>query len=130
MADFPYVHREEVRFRDVDVFGHVNNAVYLTYLEDARVGFLRQLGLVRSVDDIRMILARIEIDFRGQVGLGETLEIAVRAPRFGTKSFDLEYEIRSRGRVVATAKSVLVAFDYENNATMAIPDHWRERLAA
>jgi acyl-CoA thioester hydrolase len=130
MEGFPFVYRETVRFNDLDAFGHVNNAVYATYLEDARNAFLRDLGLVRTIADIRMILARVEIDFRGQVGVGEELEVGVRASRFGTKSFDFEYEIRSGERVVANAKSVQVGFDYDANETIPIPETWRESLAA
>ena len=130
MDGFPFVHRDSVRFRDVDAFGHVNNAVYATYLEDARNAYLYELGLVRSIADIKMILARQEIDFRAQVDVGEEIEVGVRPARFGTKSFDLEYEIHAGGRLAATAKSVIVAFDYDANASIPIPDDWRRTLAA
>ena len=130
MDGFPFVHREHVRYRDLDAFGHVNNAVYLTYLEQARNAWLAQLGLVREVADIAMILARTEIDFRAQLGLNEEVEIGVRPSRFGTKSFELEYELRAGERVVAQAKSVLVGFDYASGETIAIPDDWRRTLAA
>ena len=130
MDGFPFVHRERVRYRDLDAFGHVNNAVYLTYLEQARNAFLAHLGLVRRVEDITMILARTEIDFRAQLGLNEDVEIGVRPGRFGTKSFDLEYELRAGGRLVAEAKVVLVGFDYGTGETIAIPDDWRRSLAA
>jgi acyl-CoA thioester hydrolase len=125
-----FVHRERVRFRDLDALGHVNNAVFLTYIESARVAFLVDLGAATSLEDMSIIVARIEIDFRAPVGFGDEVEVAVRASRFGDKSFDLEYELRVAGKVVAEAKSVLVGFDYEKGETVAIPDEWRERLAA
>jgi acyl-CoA thioester hydrolase len=127
---FPFVHRERVRFRDLDGFGHVNNAVYLTYLEEARNALLAHLGLARGVAEITMILARAEIDFRAQAGVGDELEIAVRPARLGTKSFDLEYVVQAGARVVAEARTVLVGYDYEAGATMEIPDEWRRSLAA
>jgi acyl-CoA thioester hydrolase len=127
---YPFVHRERVRFRDLDGFGHVNNAVYLTYLEEARNALLRHLGLARGVAEITMILARVEIDFRAQVDAGEELEIGVRPVRLGTKSFELEYELRADGRVVAEARTVLVGYDYEANVSIEIPDEWRRSLAA
>ena len=130
MEGFPFVHHERVRYRDLDAFGHVNNAVYLTYLEEGRNAFLAHLGLVRGVADIRMILARTEIDFRSPLRLGEEVEIGVRPGRLGNKSFDLEYELRSGGRVVAAAKVVLVTYDYERSAPIPVPDEWRERMAA
>jgi acyl-CoA thioester hydrolase len=125
-----FVHREQVRFRDLDAMGHVNNAVFLTYIESARFAFLDHLGAASGVDNMPIIVARIEIDFRAPVSLGDEVEIAVRATRFGDKSFDLDYVLRVGGRVVAEAKSVLVGYDYGSGETIAIPDDWRERLAA
>lgn len=123
-----FVHRETARYRDADAFGHVNNAVYLTYLEQARNAWLRELGLVRGVEDIAMILARVEIDYRAQLEIDEEVEIGVRCSRLGTKSFDLAYELRAAGRVVAEAKTVLVGFDYERNKTVPIGEAWRAAL--
>jgi acyl-CoA thioester hydrolase len=126
---FDFVYRERVRFRDLDAMGHVNNAVFLTYTESARTAFLLHLGAASGIDDLGIIVARVEIDFRAPVGFGEEIEIGVRAARFGTKSFDLEYELRSHGRLVAEAKSVCVGYDYRSGSTVPIPEAWRERLA-
>jgi acyl-CoA thioester hydrolase len=123
---FDYVHHETVRFRDVDELGHVNNAVFLTYLEEARIGFLQPLGATAS----GMILARVEIDFRAPLRTGDELEIGVRPVGVGTKSFELAYEIRARDTVAAEAKTVLVSFDYETGLAVEVPQAWREALAA
>jgi len=125
-----FVHRETVRFRDLDAKGHVNNAVYLTYMESARIEFFVHMGAISGVDDLSIIVARMEMDFRAPLELGETVEIGVRAARFGTKSFDLEYELRAGGRLVVEAKSVCVGYDYESGETVPIPETWREQLAA
>ena len=125
-----FIHRERVRFRDLDALGHVNNAVFLTYIESARIAYLLNLGVATSLKDLAIIVARIEIDFRSPVGLGEEVEIGVRASRFGTKSFDLEHELHAGGRLVAEAKTVCVVYDYGNGETVPIPETWRERLAA
>jgi acyl-CoA thioester hydrolase len=123
-----YVHRERVRFRDLDGMGHVNNAVFLTYLEQARSAFLVVHGLASSIEEISIILARVEIDFRSPVSYGETVDVELRPVRLGTKSFELEYTLRAGDRVVAEAKSVQVGFDYETGATIPIPDAWRKLL--
>ena len=121
MTDLPYVHRDRVRFRDCDAMGHVNNAVYSTYLEEARIGVLGDL--------IDFILARVEIDFRSELRNGEDVEVRTRCSRVGTKSFDLEHVISaSGGRVVAEAKSVLVAFDYTLGESVAVSETLRARL--
>ena len=123
MASYPFVHRERVRFRDCDAMGHVNNAVYSTYLEEARIGVLGGL--------IEFILARVEIDFRSELRMGEEVEVRTRCSRIGTKSFDLEHVIStSSGRIVADAKSVLVSYDYERSESVAVPDELRRRLDA
>ncbi len=93
MEGFDFVHRETVRFRDVDAMGHVNNAVFLTYLEEARIAYLLPFG----AEVEHMILARVEIDFRAPLRTGDELEIGVRPTSVGTKSFGLEYEVRCRG---------------------------------
>lgn len=132
MERFPFVHRELARFSDLDPMGHVNNAVYMTWIENARIAFLRHLGAFDEPDTqgMAMILARAEIDFRAPLGFGAEVEIGVRTSRLGTKSFDLEYELRTGERVVAEAKTVLVAYDYETNESREIPDEWRRQLAA
>jgi acyl-CoA thioester hydrolase len=123
---FDFVHRETVRFRDLDSLGHVNNAVFLTYLEEARIAYLVPLGAEAS----DMILARVEIDFRAPLAMGDELEIGVRPARVGTKSFDLEYEVHSGGELEAEAKTVLVSYNYATRRPVELPESWREALAA
>jgi len=121
VAGFPHVRRERVRFRDCDAMGHVNNAVFSTYLEEARIDVL---GGLRD-----FILARVEIDFRSELHAGEEIEVGTRAGHLGTKSFELEHEIRTDGRVVAEAKSVLVAYDYDRAESVPMSDDMRARLS-
>jgi acyl-CoA thioesterase FadM len=74
-------------------------------------------------------LARVEIDFRDQLRAGETVEVHTRCSRIGTKSFDLEHEIRAGGRLAAEAVSTLVAFDYGQGVSVELPAAVREQLA-
>lgn len=124
MPAFPFVHRETVRFRDLDALGHVNNAVYLTYLEQARVAFLTPAGYEPGL----MILARAEIDFRSPLELGEMVEVLLTPTRIGEKSFELSYELRADERVVAEARTVIVAYDYERRESRPLPEAWRKLL--
>jgi acyl-CoA thioester hydrolase len=131
MDGYRYVHRREVEFRDVDVAEHVNNAVYLTYLETARIGYLRKALGDEFHYQVSLILAHVSVDFRSPARFPETLAIGARVPRLGTKSFEMEHEIRGGdGRLVLEARSVLVAYDYARDATMPVPDEWRRRLDA
>ena len=110
--------------------GHVNNAVFLTYIESARVAFLQNLGAATTLEEMAIIVARVEIDFRAPVRFGDEVEVSVRVSRFGEKSFDLEHELRVGDTLVAEAKTVLVTYDYERREPVAIPEAWREKLAA
>jgi acyl-CoA thioester hydrolase len=129
MEGYRYVYSQEVAFRDLDAFGHVNNAVYLTYIENARIGYVRDVLGIESLEGLLLIVASVKIDFRSRSNLGETLQIGARTTRVGTKSFDLEHEIRSQdARLVADVQTTLVAFDYESDRTMPIPPEWRARI--
>jgi acyl-CoA thioester hydrolase len=121
MAPWPYIRRERVRFRDCDSMGHMNNAVYSTFLEEARI------DLVGDLTDF--ILARVEIDFRAQLRAGDEVEVHTRCARIGTKSLVLEHEVRVDGRLAAEAKSVLVGYDYEQEQSVALSDAVRARLS-
>ncbi|MFL5955510.1 MAG: acyl-CoA thioesterase [Gaiellaceae bacterium] len=119
---FPWATREHVRFRDCDSMGHVNNAVYSTYLEQARIAILGGLE--------PFILARVEIDFRAELHAGDDLEVRSRCSQVGTKSFTLEHEIWAGERQVAAARSVLVGYDYEAGTSVPLTENQRRRLAA
>ena len=128
MDGSPFVYRDTVRFRDLDGMGHVNNAVFLTYMESARIAYLSALGA--GDNPLRnLILARAEVDFRSPITFGEDVEVGVRAAKIGNKSFELEYEVRADGRLAAEGKSVLVGYDYERGASVEIPAEWRDWLA-
>ena len=129
-----FTHRIPVRFRDCDPLGHVNNAVFLTYLEDTRFAHWRSawgFGTSDAVPDVPgVILARVEIDYRAQARFGDVLEIRMRVASLGRSSFIYEYEIvDARGGTIATAKSVMVTFDYAAQKTVPIPDRVRTLLS-
>jgi acyl-CoA thioester hydrolase len=129
MEGYRFVHARDVEFRDLDAAGHVNNAVYLGYLETARIGYMREVLGIDSLADIAVIVANLAIDFRSPAVFGDTLEIGARVPRIGTKSFDMEHEVRAAdGRLVAEARSVLVSFDYDRRAPASVSAEWRRRI--
>ena len=106
-----------MRFGDTDAMGHVNNATFLTYLEDARVGFFRAV----SGDLIGLgglILARTEIDFARPIlfGIGP-VRTSSWITSIGTKSFRMGYTMEQDGEVVGRAVAVMVAYDYAANAS-------------
>ena len=127
-----FTHRLEVRFRDCDAMGHVNNAVYLTYMEQARFKHWRALWHydVDRFPDPGVILARAEVDYRAPATFGDALDIKLAVGSIGRTSFQYEYEIvrADTGRLIANAKSVQVAYDYQKQTPIPVPDEWRELL--
>ena len=119
----------QVIFRDVDTFGHVNNAVYLTYFEWARAQMWFALNdLEGAPTDIGFIVARAEIDFILQIGM-EPIEIRVRISEMRNTSFDTLYELRlGDGRLAATGKVVVVLFDWKNQRKAPISDELRRKV--
>ena len=121
--------RIEIRWRDLDAYRHVNNAVYATYLEEARDEWLEHaLGRVGDVWDY--VLARVAIDFRREVTM-EDVAIVVRVAlaRVGTSSLTLREEIRKLdGTLAAEAESVLVARDRETGLSRSLTDEERATL--
>ena len=123
--------RIEIRWRDVDALRHVNNAVYATYLEECRDGWLeRALGKDGALWDY--VLARVAIDFRNEVGLGEEAVLArAKLVRIGTSSMTLREEIRKLdGTIAAEAQSVIVARDAETGRSRPLTEAERAKLAA
>ena len=120
----------QMRFRDIDGMGHVNNAIYLSYAELARTQFYMQFAGKRTLDEIDFILAHVDIDFESQAVWGDQIQVAVWPSKIGTSSFTLSYEIsekRSR-RVLARARSVLVSYDYDGKKPKPIPPDFRKLL--
>jgi acyl-CoA thioester hydrolase len=116
--------RLTVRFRDCDPYGHVNNAVYLTYLENAR------FALWRAQNVTGVILARAEVDYLAQATYGDELEVRVRLEGFGRSSFRYAYEIvdATTGQQVLSAKTVQVHFDYSAQKSVELSEETRAKL--
>lgn len=120
------------RFRDTDAMGHINNAVYVTYIEVARQEYWRAFMGSEDYGVVPFIFARVEMDFRSEALVSEKLELRIRCSFIGNKSFGFEYEIReaTTDRLVVRANSVQVFYDYAAKQSIACPPGMRERLEA
>ncbi len=132
LSGYAYVFSVEVRFRDLDALGHVNNAVFLTFLESARIAYWLELSGRSGLAGMDMILARVEIDYRSQAGYRDKLEVGVRVAAVGRSSVTMEFRIveRETQRLVAESRNVMVYYDYAANRSLPIPDQLRDKLAA
>jgi acyl-CoA thioester hydrolase len=129
---FTVVHEIHPRFRDTDAMGHINNAVYVTYLEVARQEYWRRFTRMRDYGKVPFILASVTIDFRSEALMDEALEIGIRCEWIGNRSFAFAYEIRERAtrRLVVEATSVQVCYDYEEKRSIPVPAGLRGQLEA
>jgi len=130
--EFRHRTRLEVRLGDLDPFGHVNNAVIATYVEQGRVLYLRDV-LGTGVDPVSMpfILAMLRIDYLSQVMFSDTVEVGSRVDWIGRTSIGMSHLlINQEARELARSEAVLVAFDYEVEKPMPVSDAWRSVMVA
>jgi acyl-CoA thioester hydrolase len=120
----------DVRFADVDMFDHVNNAKYLTYVESARVAYYTEVTGLTDPRTFNMTVARAEIDFLAPAFYGQRLHVLSRASRIGTKSWTLEHEIRDAksGETLARASTVNVYFHHETGKSHPLPSEIVEAI--
>lgn len=130
LADFRYKLDIRVVFGDIDYYRHVNNVMYVRWMETARidyckVAFDRPLGAKTNV-----ILASQSFDYERQAQYDERLVMGCRCSRLGNKSLDFTYELYRGDERIGRGVSALVAFDYDANTSVPIPDEWRRKIAA
>ena len=134
-----FTHHLVVRFRDCDAMGHVNNAVYLTYLEESRFAFWSASGLGKQAIDsaptdvsaaaLGVIVARVEIDYRRAAKHGDKLRIHIGVAAIGRTSFTYEYEIvDAADTLIATARTVIVRYDYAAGRSVPLTDEIKQVL--
>mgnify|MGYP001617796473 FL=1 len=122
----------KTRFRDVDAMGHVNNAVYFSFMEQARTEYYLKIAGKRRLDEFEIILASATCNFRSPVSWGDTVVVQRAARARAESSFLLKYEIRVKedGRLVADGESVQVAYDYRTKKSRPIPSEFRKAIEA
>ncbi|MGI8998793.1 MAG: acyl-CoA thioesterase [Candidatus Limnocylindria bacterium] len=121
----------QVRFRDIDAFGHVNNAVFFSYVEYARIRYLLDvLQPGTSFDRLPLILARVELNYRSPITFGEEVTVGTRVERIGRTSFAMSHRMTAEpgGRLAGDVQTVLVAYDYASASPVPVPHDWRRRM--
>ncbi|MEW6469921.1 MAG: thioesterase family protein [Bacteroidota bacterium] len=122
----------QIRFKDVDKMGHVNNANHATYFELARMKYFSDV-VGTKIDWTRqgVILARIEIDYKLPILLDDQVTVLSKCTRLGSKSFDISHiivkSVNGTETELASGKSVVVCYDYEKNATIPVPEEWKRK---
>ncbi len=134
MQEFRFYHPIVIRFGDLDAQRHVNNARYFTFLEEARVQYLKNLGLWDGTDfdEIGIILLETTCTFKAPIRYEHKVRAGVKMIKLGNKSMELLHSLEDAetGDTFATGRSILVAYDYAAETSIPVPDHWRKTLLA
>ena len=121
----------EIRFADIDAMGHVNNAVYFSYFEQARMAYFKErVARIWDWKEDGVIVARNEIDYIYPVFLNDRMNIRLWVDYVGSKSFSVCYRVVVGERLCASGKSVLVCFNHKNKATQVLPEAWKSVFLA
>lgn len=117
------------RFSDVDSFMHVNNIWQQSYFDMGKTDFYTKvLGITGVFDKLRIITASTHTDYYGQVRLTDDIVVVTDVSRLGNKSMTLHQRIMCGERCLTESSSVMVAFDFETQQTVTMPDEWRKAL--
>lgn len=134
IKEFKHKTKIKVRFSDLDAMQHVNNATYLTFLEEARIDYFSKLFNRRYDNlDFEAVVGRIEINYIHPIVLGDEVEVLTRISKIGTKSVDVEHVIviKKKNDLIkaATALTKLVYYDYKAQTTQVIPEEAKKIIA-
>lgn len=132
-----YKHKTQIqiRFKDVDRLGHVNNANHITYFELARVEYFNALMGDIKIDweSESLILAKIEMEYKQPILLEDKVFAYTWVSRIGSKSFDMACSIvrEINGVEVEAAKglAIIVCFNYRTNQSIAVPEEWKKKMS-
>ena len=128
MEGYPFATPIQVRWRDLDAFAHVNNAVFASWIEVARAELWRQRFDGHEAHDIPFVIARLEIDYRRPVELYDEVEVGLRPRDVHASSFTFDYRIEAAGRLAAEATTVQVCIRAETGRPVRVPEWLRDKL--
>jgi acyl-CoA thioester hydrolase len=118
-----------VRFSDCDALGHVNNAKYFTYFEEARSELFRIFNPELDIQSWNLIVASTRCDFLREVIYAQKISVYTWISRVGTSSFEVEHAIQDeQGLCVARGKATLLAYDFEQKKPTAVSEEIRSAL--
>jgi acyl-CoA thioester hydrolase len=117
-----------VRFCETDAGGHVNNASYFFYFEEARTRFFK--SILEQDSEFNFILARAECDYIAQAFAAQTLSVKSSIAHIGTKSFTIVHKIyeKETGTPIAKARAIIVCFDFQQQTSIPISEELRAKL--
>ena len=119
------------RFADIDIFHHVNNVAQQSYFDIGKSDyFARMLGCDLMESEPRIVTVSTATSYIGQIRRDDEIEVVTRTEKIGDKSITLFQQIVCRGEVRSESRSVMVAFDFDRQVSVSVPDEWRRRMLA
>jgi acyl-CoA thioester hydrolase len=118
-----------LRYADMDMLGHLNNAVYATLFEAGRVAYVEEVLQPLTPAGAGYVIVRLTVDFKAEARYPGIASIRTRISRVGGSSMTYLQDLRVNGQVAATAESVCALFDLEKRKAMRCPDAMRAILA-
>lgn len=120
--EFRFWHPVDVRFQDVDLYGHAHHSKVLIYFEEARWAYWNDVMDASQAPNVMYVLSEVRVRYHERITYPLKLDAGVRVSLLGKKHFVMEYELRSTERVLlASGSSVQVMFDYDKNDSVTIP---------
>jgi len=117
-----------LRYSDMDVLGHLNNAVYATLFEAGRVAYVEEKLAALTPAGTGYVIVRLEIDFNAEARYPGTADITTAITRLGGSSMTFTQSIRIAGRLVASAACICALFDLTRRKALRLPDSMREQI--
>jgi len=123
---FPVVLSQDLIWRDMDAFQHINNAVYFRYFEDVRIAYFRKVKILEYMEKTQIgpILASTQCNFRAPLTFPDTIRIGTLVEDIKSKTFNMKYVVYSEGlkKVVADGEGLIVYYDYQREKSCEIPE--------
>lgn len=133
MSDFKFYIPIKVRYGDLDAQWHVNHTRFVTYMEQARMEYVMNLGLFdgKTFLDLRAIVADVHIAYLAPIMLRQNVRAGTRAVKIGTKSITYEYvlEDADTGDMLAKGEVISVAYNFRKKKSVPVPDEWRKKIS-
>jgi len=130
--DYKHVIPLQIRFNDVDKFGHVNNTIYFQFYDTAKTDYFASVCKGVDWERVAIVVVKIEAEFIAQIKANSHIAARTRVIKIGNKSFHLEQEVfdTDTQEVKSRCLSVMVLYDLDQQQTMPFPDEWRKNISS
>lgn len=123
MAEYKFSFPIKIRISDINYGNHVSYAYYLLYFQDARIAYLNSMGFaeLNIGDNKGIIVSEVDCKYKRELLLGDEIDVKCRISSMRSKGFEMEYQIERKGEICATAKIVILCFDYNEKKIANLP---------